>query len=328
MFAYSRAFSRICTRRQPHLKHLLQVSRNNNQQIMDFIHCVALLVLVNVASLSAAFMGRSDASRHAIAHSTRTTLMSLAAGKDTDGKICFVQFSANKTVATECVPVPADGLSSVLNFFERDENRNLLLSAGKRNGPNVAQIEERDELMSMFQEESKLQGISDEESKCGVIKFLDVGSPTQFPGLSVTSINTMSSRFITNDDGMPEYQFTLLDSTQDAKGAPPLVWLFKKLTGSGNGVTHAGNSDVDAKKGSSSFTRVYVVPSEDDRVISFEANATLDIVVKFPSVMMKLLPVNIEKFEEQGSASIQKVLDKSIRPSIELFVEAYKKWLT
>jgi len=301
--------------------------------MMDLIYFVVLFLIVTVGSSDAAFVGRSDTPHHVYTHSTPTscTLMSATSGKDTDNKICFVQFSANKTVTTECVPLPAGGLSSVQDFFDCNEHRNLLLSAGKRNGPNVVQIEETDKLLSMFHEESKLHGISDEESKCGLIKFLNVESPTKFPGLSVTSINTMSSRFITKndadtDDGMPEYQFTLLDSTQDAKGAPPLVWLFKKLTGSGNGVTHSGSSDVDPK-GSSSFTRVYAVPSEDGKGISFEANASLNIVIKFPSIMMKLLPVNVEKFEEQGSASIQKVLDKSIRPSMELFVEAYKKWL-
>ena len=122
-----------------------------------------------------------------------------------------------------------------------------------------------------------------------------------------------------NKNNLPEYQFFLLDASQDAKGAPPVVWLFKKLTGS-------DKKEMGKKPAASSFTRIFAKTNENG-MVAFEADGLLSINVSFPSLMMKLLPVKLDKFEEQGSSSIRKVLNKSLQPSINSFLDAYCAWV-
>lgn len=126
-----------------------------------------------------------------------------------------------------------------------------------------------------------------------------------------------------NENKLPEYQFVLLDASQDARGAPPVVWLFKKLTGSNK--NKDGDLSSTEKSSPSSFTRVFA-KIDKNGYVAFEADGFLRVTLSFPPIMIKLLPLSIEKFEEQGSASIQKVLDKSLRASIDSFLKAYIDW--
>ena len=124
-----------------------------------------------------------------------------------------------------------------------------------------------------------------------------------------------------NENNLPEYQFILIGDSREAQGAAPVVWLFEKLTRN----EKIDDADKDAV-GSSSLTRVYPKINKDGAV-SFEADAFINIIVSFPSLMMRLLPVSLDKFEEQGSASIQRVVEKSVRPSMVSFSDAFKVWV-
>jgi len=244
-----------------------------------------------------------------------------------------VTFRATKLASTPPVHLPT--AKAVEDFFATDEYRDILFSGGS----DVQKIDHPSEtLMQIFKRESSAlpgnfeTGLCAEELKSVVVQ---IDSPVKFPGLLVSTVVTMGAQLLLlpqngDDKAMyPEYRFVLLESNMKADGPRPLVWLFNKLTGSGD--TKKGNTgdtdDVLPQPTTSSSTRTWAEPAEDNKVI-FRTNSQLTTKINIPSVMMKLLPVKLEKFEEQGSASLQKVLDKDVEPALVLFHKAYTKWIS
>ena len=140
----------------------------------------------------------------------------------------------------------------------------------------------------------------------------------------------------------PEYQLVYIKDEQTVEGPKVLVWIFHKLTGkrtntasssssssSSNSSDNEGNGKRNDDKSTnqqsvSSFSRFYVQTTQDKEII-FTIESMLDIAVKFPSFLLKILPVSKEKAEEQGSASVMKTLLKDTAASLERVVEFYRE---
>lgn len=244
-----------------------------------------------------------------------------------------VMFSGKVSVVTDPVKIidNEDGTfkSSLLQFFS--DNRNLLLTSGKKDDKGIL-VEENDaisstkksKLLGRLESEAKKFKIEEAVSGAKDVSFLKVRSPTKFVGLTVSSVNVMAAILTQTENNLPEFYFVLLDSSQEASVPSPLVGLYNKLTG-----TNDSNRElhVNESTGSSSVTKVCTRISSSRKSICFEADAQLNVSVSFPKIMMKILPVKVNKFEEQGSASIQKVLEKSVKPSLDAFSEAYRTTL-
>lgn len=104
-----------------------------------------------------------------------------------------------------------------------------------------------------------------------------------------------------------------------------MVWLFKKLTAS-DYINEEEGLIVPKEQMSYSFTRLWA-EQDDDKQVVFNINATLEVRVNIPKVMMRLLPMKFEKFEKQGSAAIQRLLDRDLQQSIKRLKERYIKWI-
>jgi len=144
-----------------------------------------------------------------------------------------------------------------------------------------------------------------------------------------------NSDSITDDDSTsttaassPEFQLTFIKDSQKVTGPRFLVFIFNKLTGrdegkegkdGGGGGSGGGEGKEQAV---TSFSRFFAEQSSETEA-TFVIETSLDIAIKFPSLLMKILPVSKEKAEEQGSASVIKTLVKDTGASLERIATYY-----
>ena len=240
--------------------------------------------------------------------------------KSSTKSVTQTKFVGLKSIVTDPVPFPQPFI--LQEFFELGENRSLLFPKEcnvKDLGP-ITKVQ-REHLDSISQEMFPPLSPTAQEVQCNILELETPG--VNFPGLKVTSISTMTSQLFSCTKGTQEYRFALLSSQSRAEGPKPLLWLFNKLTAADD-----DQMDRSPKEQTSfSFTRVWTEKTHEGEVV-FNTNARLEIRINIPKLIMRLLPVKLEKFEEQGSASIQKLLDRDLGASMERFKTTYLEWMS
>ncbi len=250
---------------------------------------------------------------------------------------------------------PSNNAESLNNVGEYDYEEEQLISQefvekwateaklGGGKGPTVVQIGTSKDggnqpLYKLVNEESVDGGAHFEKQSIFKIDAL-----LQMPGLQIISESTIGMKLLLpshvppptttpenqkaglqNDNEViifPEYQFTLLESNLKPKGRAPVVWLFNKLT--------------KFRDSTSSFTKVSVEKvtnnqeqeqqEQQQQQIVFVTDAKMETRMHLPSKLLKVLPnVNIAKFESQGSASVQRLLEKELGPALNGFGRAFR----
>jgi len=233
---------------------------------------------------------------------------------ETKNSMLQAKFVATKDITTDPVSVPNEP-RFLQDFFMIKDHRDLLFPY---EFSLVDSGDPSDEDASRVSTLGKHQLPSLPESSTlvdtNVLEFVSAG--LNFPGIKVTSIMKMSSQlFLSGAEKMPEYRFILLESTTKAEGPRPLVWLFNKLT----------KAENNQEQSTFSYTRI----SGEIRggKLVFHANARLEVRINIPRVMLKLLPVKLETFEEQGSKSLEGAM-KDLERSINRFKDAYIQWIS
>jgi hypothetical protein len=90
--------------------------------------------------------------------------------------------------------------------------------------------------------------------------------------------------------GLPSYQFVLIRDSTYAEGNRIFVWFFNKVAGK--------DKDKEKEATTQSLNVIRTLARNDE--IAFEASANLRVQVKFPSVLMKVIPGGKEKAEQTG----------------------------
>lgn len=202
-----------------------------------------------------------------------------------------------------------------INVFLK-ENWGLLISAGGKRAYSSLKV--TDELRSQYKQQCETVKVtpSDDFEVVSVI----TGS-ISFPGLALTSCAKIGVQASSEN----KYEFVFIGDTREVKGSPPIVWIYNKLTGSGG--TDDNNSSSDGSNaGPKSLTSVTYRISEKNNTVVFQTETFLEIMVSFPALLMKILPTNKEKAEEQGASAIKKTLEKDVIASMKAFEEAYKSY--
>lgn len=232
-------------------------------------------------------------------------------------KIIRMTFIGTKSVLTAPVQLPQGGAMELNDFFSVAKHRNLLFF---RNDVSVLTNPSEDLIRRWSQEVALhggsdiFDGVVDNNSKT----ILRMKAYLNMPGLRVLSENLVGANLILGrqgqGDSLPEYQFTVIDTKLTPEGAAPLVWLFNKLT-----------KYMDK---TSSFSRVRAVNAggRESGKIVFTTDARLETKIRLPAAAAKVLPLNIPKFEQQGSRSMQKLLEKELQPALLCFRDAFVKW--
>ena len=185
----------------------------------------------------------------------------------------------------------------------------------------------------------------------------------QFPGLRLVNRVFSGVKFVDAEETTvrsrrrgKEYHTLLIAEQRQAMGPAPLVWLYNQLTGGESkrikqqqqsiteGIPSDGELETSSSKSSNSRTgeasgyaisRIYIMEERPDSdgtaaageyyyKIGFEC--TVEVMVQFPRLLLKLLPVSKEKMEQQGSLSVKKAVEKDILKAIESTTQAFDEW--
>mmetsp|Transcript_9499 Transcript_9499/g.14669 ORF Transcript_9499/g.14669 Transcript_9499/m.14669 type:complete len:275 (-) Transcript_9499:523-1347(-) len=243
---------------------------------------------------------------------TTTTTTQLQAAKKNQ-----VTLTLGASVNTESSSLPYKAEN--INAFLQD-NWGLLISAGgKRPWEPITEV--TDELRQQWIQQCEILGITP------ATDFTLVSVTTggiSFPGLTLTSLAKIGVQQKNKEDDTDiTYEFGLLGDTREVKGLPPVVWIYKKLTGDDDDKSDSGGGNTGQKSLTSVTYRI-----NDDDTVTFRTETFLEIAVSFPSLLMKILPTSKEKAEKQGRNAIQKVLDKDVSAAMDAFEEAYRAFAT
>jgi hypothetical protein len=143
-------------------------------------------------------------------------------------------------------------------------------------------------------------------------------SDVQFPGLTMKNKVYNGMKLLENGD-FPTYTILLIAEKKRVFGARPVVWLFNQLTGN-----DAEKEDTFSAPSGMAQSKIYVVEEESGYFINFDCE--IEITVKFPKWVVKILPVSKEKMEEQGSASVKKAVGNDISKCVESANDAFLNW--
>ena len=233
-------------------------------------------------------------------------------------------FTGERKVKTSPVSIQDD--VSVLNeFFSNNEFRGLLFP------DNNAKCLERtlsDDLYTKWCNEAVISGASGPEVKAvnqnddsvfellntdiEKVEMMKITALLNMPSLQIRSESIIGTKLLLGGNGrctknFPELQFTLLDSQLHLEGSKAAKFIFNQI--------------IKFLDSTSSFTRVTLESTSEGAV--FTTAARLGINIRIPS--LKFLPsANVGKFEQQGSQSIQNLLEKDLEPALISFRDAYE----
>lgn len=234
--------------------------------------------------------------------------------KDTKESTTSLQFVGSFTHKSEPAPLPGNG-KYINDFFSQKEKSRVLLEGS--GGNLVAPIENPTSVIRQrWEKEAKFMGSAPPSSDDNMYMVTTTG--VKFPGIKMNSIATIGTKLILSGD-YPEYQATMAMDETKPEGLRPLVWIVNKLTG-------ASKEKSAEDQTTHAFTRVSAEVSNGEVIFKAESNLMVDL--KFPSFLLKILPVSKEKAEEQGSEALLKALEKDVVPAINNFREEYIKYLS
>jgi len=291
------------------------------------------------ASKSFCYKNNQDEGRKRFfsAHPLRQSRATIAEKNDEkkQDKTVIAAFKAQKKLCTEALPIPPDG-KSLDDFFEMRSKRNLLFSADATitdvQTPTDAQI-------GIFQAEAsagRLQaGMSAQDSNAITVLVEIANPPMSFIGIKLLSKVTVGTQLLRGSidnsaedlkgrhhPTFPEYQFTLVDSSFEAEGPKALVWMFNKIMKRDDPKERSANDSMKT----TGFTRVWAEPIDDKNMVLC-TYAKLESQIRIPRMMIAILPLSLEKLEQQGSNTLQASVERDITPAIERFKIAYLEWI-
>ncbi len=144
-------------------------------------------------------------------------------------------------------------------------------------------------------------------------------STVQFPGLKMVNV-VYSGVKARSKDNLPYLSIILVAERKRVFGAPPIVWLFNKMTGHSK-----EKEDVLLSPSARVQSVVSVVDNELGPCFRFDCNA--EIIVEFPKAVMKFIPASKDKIEEQGTEAVKKSIEKDIRYALECINDVYFDWV-
>lgn len=156
-------------------------------------------------------------------------------------------------------------------------------------------------------------------------KVFRVDTWTHFPGLKVCTTVFAGVKVLAKEETTtPRCCVVVIGQEQSAKGLPPVLWVFDKIMGTSNSKKKSAKPMGPVK----SFYSVEKQPDDDNDnnrlCIKLETAFRFDI--RFPSKLLKLLPMSKTKAEEQGSAALSKSIAQSGRQGISTTYRAFKSF--
>jgi hypothetical protein len=233
----------------------------------------------------------------------------LDVGESTKEGMTTLRFEASAHFST--APAPAsDGLA---NFFFRDEHRNMLLAGS---GPNLVEhVKPTTTLMKQWEVEANKYRAAKPNQGDAIVRVTTTG--IHFPGLVLKTMAYVGCKksLVVGD---PEYQFTLIRDELHVEGAAPLVWIFNQLTGVAD---EQSNPSGAGRRRTHSMNKITAKTTSHGVV--FSSNTRITIEFAFPTILMRIMPVDKRMAERQGSESISRVIERDVGPSLNRLRKIY-----
>lgn len=297
---------------------------------MDIVPPVKSCFVIDQATKTTPVACERRTSATSILCSTRHYATTPIADKLDKDSTSGLRFAAASTYRSKDVPLPNDMEQDIFaSFFSTKNNNHHLLTKGTRNNVQTLDSKEIPKHMKQWIEEAERMGAAKPDLNDSLLS-LSVRTPFLVFVLNVSA--TLGAKllwhpFATKEGGrksellLPEYQFLLLDQTFRADGPPPLVFIFDQLTGINKKVRGTYRQPNHA------LFQVTAEPSPDGKHLSFMSRMNSELNIRFPKILLKLLPVPKERIEKEGSTSLQNNMERDVPPGVDLFQEAYSKWL-
>lgn len=239
-------------------------------------------------------------------------------------------FKGEKVYKSEPVPILHDITSTstsstskssndILSFFQNEQVRSILLNGDREDSIElIANENVNKEMMDLWTKQAMIVGGDLPNMSNGDVVFkVDTGG-INFSGLNIKSSSLIGVKYLNENNNSsgsstttsPEYQLVFIKDSQIVEGPRVLVWIYNQLTG--NNKSKKDNNDEGKEQSVRAFSRFTYETTPDGQSIIFSVESTLEVMVKFPSLLLKVMPVSKEKAEEQGSASVLKAMGKDI----------------
>ena len=223
-------------------------------------------------------------------------------------------------------PLP-EGTSkeAALAFLMQDSTRDLLFSAGGER--RLELLNSTSELLEMWEDSIEYFGYERKPTEKDTL--LSVEAIVQFPGLKLITTAASGIYTLTNEQtAMEEYHTFSVAEKQRTEGLKPAVWLFNQLTG--NADKEKGVFLPASGRAKSIISLVENTTAVDDNEtengpsrFSFSFDVGLQVSVKFPKALMRIIPSSKEKMEEQGGTAIKKTVQNDVNKALQATVEAF-----
>lgn len=244
-------------------------------------------------------------------HTVANKLITLQATENDGGATATLTLDGGAIVSTGSLPFISEDF--LATFLQDTANRNLLASAGGKR--SLEEVKLTSDILKTWQNASRELGAQAPDMGDSVIKVRTGG--ISFPGLQLESTAFIGIKGdVSNENQL--YEFVLIQDENEVKGLPPVVWIFNKLTGSD------GNEKGNGNNQSTSSITVLSCKKINESEVVFTTTSRLVVNVKFPAFLLKILPTNKEKAEENGAKSINKMLEKDVNLAVRAFEKAYR----
>lgn len=242
-----------------------------------------------------------------------------------------LRLTGRTKVASNKFLVEDTPFEDVVRFFERPEHRDIMLTAGgKRACEEIdlpADTVEGKRLRDAWRRACVDVGATppddDDDNRDTVLKVRTGGF--RLPGLTLVSTAKIGARLVEDAENESlRYEFVLVGDERSVSGAPPIVWIYERLTGGGG-----NNNDNDSSTTTTtrSLTTTSYRKVDEGASFVFETDGYLSVNVEFPSFLLRILPGDKAKAEERGGQAFQKLLDGDVTPAMKAFEKAFVTWI-
>ncbi|KAL3766694.1 hypothetical protein ACHAW5_006952 [Stephanodiscus triporus] len=291
-----------------------------------FLFAIAQVLQYSGSGFSSAFIAHST-HPHTVSRAVILTVKSANEPDEvrTDGKSSSMM-TLNFEGETSITSNPAKFVEgkSLHEFFALPHTAQLVLRGSKNN--QIHEIENVD--AELFERYKRSCATLKASLPTADDRIFDVStSAVSFPGLRVMSLVTIGVKIITKTDPpFPSYEMVLIRDSTYAEGNRLFVWFFNKITGKDK---DNADGSLRTKNDQTTFSlNRFGVVKKENGMISFQANASLIVQIRFPSFLMKAIPgASKEKFEKIGGESLQKALEDDLPAALEGFRQEYVRWL-
>ena len=283
-----------------------------------------------MASLTAQKMKRSPSRGRTTTTSCPTcdiaTKTSDASRKDADAKSSSTE-SSTLTFKGDCTftsePCPVTKRGELIHFFNQHETMKLLLSAGgKRPCQTIPITSEIRQLWKQSQSRHKYNNDGGD-----LLCVMATDTDAQFPGFKlITTVLNGCKRRYDPRTGLPIYEFCMIGDRKRIVGSPPVVWLVRKLTGlSKDDDTTNQKFQLSETRAKSVISMIEQQSKSSNSCYAFQLDVEFTTSVKFPKLLLKMLPASKSKVEERGTQSVQKAIMKDASSAVEVVREIWIK---